>query len=79
MPGEHVRPSAGPARDSSSAIKVATASLNRDTSLRYAVTFFIAFERGYLIKLSPEPVVPGGGGLLWVEPDGSALILRRER
>jgi len=35
----------------------AAAILNRDTSLRYAVTFFIAYERGYLIKLSPEPAV----------------------
>lgn len=79
MPGERVRPISGPARDSASAVRIATAILNRDTELRFAVSFFVSYERGFLIELMPNPPVPGGSGLLWIEPDGSALILRRGR
>lgn len=79
MPGERVPPIGGPARDSASAVRIGTAILNRDTDLRFATSFFVNYERGFLIELMPNPPAPGGSGLLWIEPDGSALILRRGR
>jgi hypothetical protein len=79
-PGQLVHPSLGAPKDSLQAVRIAERVL-RGNSARglFSVTVFTAVDGGYLIKLRPEPVTPGGGGLVWVESDGSVRILRRYR
>jgi hypothetical protein len=80
LPGDRVPPLLGPARDSTQAVAIARRVLyepNAGISLRVAL--FVATDDGFLIRLLTDPAVPGGGGLLWVEADGSVLVLRRYR
>ena len=79
MPGQVVRSKIGPASDSTSAIRIATQVLSDRSNRRFRVTLFVNVDRGFLIQMQPDPVTVGGGGLLWIEPDGRAQVLRRYR
>ena len=80
LPGQLIRASLGPARDSAQAVRIAQTVLSVDKARsRLHAVFFTSVDGGYLIKLLPQPATPGGGGLVWVESDGSVRVLRRYR
>lgn len=80
LAGQLVHPSMGVPRDSLQAVRIAEHVLRGNAGdNRFSVIVFTAVDGGYLIKLRPEPVTPGGGGVVWVESDGSVRILRRYR
>lgn len=79
-PGMLVAPVMGRAADSLRAVRIGACVLGfgtADTSFR--VQLFVAVEDGFLVRLQSYPPYPGGGGLLWVEPDGTVRVLRRAR
>jgi hypothetical protein len=79
-PGSLVPPAMGPPRDSAHAVEIAQRVLYEPQSgLSLRVGMFTAADGGYLIRLLTDPAAPGGGGLVWVESDGSVRVLRRYR
>ena len=58
--GERTRSGAASVGDSASAVKVASASLRQAGGGKtFRVTVFSAVDGGYVVKLQPEPVMPG--------------------
>jgi hypothetical protein len=79
-PGEIVPPVSGPPRDSAHAVEIAHRVVHEPKSrLTLRVAMFTSADGGFLIKLVADPPAVGGGGLVWVEADGSVLVLRRYR
>jgi hypothetical protein len=79
-PGDVVPPMYGPAKDSAAAVRIATRILNGTKNATvYRTQLFVSVDAGYLVELVPAPVTPGGGGLFWIESNGSARVLRRYR
>ena len=79
LPGQVVRSKIGPASDSTAATRIATQVLSDRSNQRFRITLFVSVDHGFLIQMQPDPVTVGGGGLLWIEPDGRAQVLRRYR
>ena len=73
----------GPVRDSARAVDVAAEVLNSPEGPGGGMTFrvrtFLERQGGFVVELAPEPALPGGGGLLWIEMDGTVTVLRRYR
>lgn len=80
MPGDRVPPALGQPQDSAHAVEIASRVLRApDSEETLKVYLFVAVNGGFLLQLIPSPATPGGGGLVWVETDGSVLVLRRYR
>lgn len=80
MPGDRVPPALGQPRDSAHAVEIASHVLSAPRAEEsFKVYLFVPVDGGFLLQLIPSPATPGGGGLVWVEVDGSVLVLRRYR
>ena len=79
-PRSVVAPVLGPPRDSAGAVAIARRVLQDGVERNaFTIAHFLEIDDGFLVKVLPHPATPGGGGLLWIDVDGSAWILRRYR
>ena len=70
-------PCTGAAPDSAAAVAAAFAAL-RDPALPLRLRSFTRHPEGMLVSLLPvSPAVIGGGGLVWVDPEGCLKVLKR--
>ena len=80
VPGQVVPPTSGRPRDSAHVVAIARRVLDDPKAgLSFRVATFVRVDNAFLVQLSPDPPSVGGGGVLWVESDGSVLVLRRDR
>jgi len=80
FPGDLIAPSLGVPTDSGKAVQIASHVLqSTGGGPSFRVVLFVSVDGGFLISLVTSPSLVGGGGLLWVNTDGSVWVLRRYR